>query len=307
MIKFFNRLMSLLMNQRGQLNAGGGGDPSPQQVLADLGDWRGYVPDDIKADKDLWSIAEKMQEKDFPSFMKTALHAQRRLGNAISLPAKDAKAEDLAKWKQDTFGKLSAAGLVQLEAAPVSPEGYQIAKPDGLPDGVQWSDEVLGEFKKLAHGLGLNSKQVTALVDFDAKRMEAMSAGLKTSTEQVTTALKEKWGDKYDQNYELGKRAAKTIFTDQETVDFFDKTGLGNHPLLLNALFEIGARMQESDGHIPGGQQPTEAGKNAATEMNDIIRNPQNAKHKLYWDGDRATMDYVDALRDKAYPGSTEL
>ena len=46
--------------------------------------------------------------------------------------------------------------------------------------------------------------------------------------------------------------------------------------------------------------------REALAEAQDIVRNAQNPKHKLFWSGDKATREEVDGLFRAAVPGEQE-
>ena len=42
-------------------------------------------------------------------------------------------------------------------------------------------------------------------------------------------------------------------------------------------------------------------------EADDIIKNSDNPKHQLFWNSDKGTVAYVEALYQKAHPGETDI
>lgn len=190
---------------------------------------------------------------DLNTLVKQAYDFKRVIGGGLTkIPGKEARPEEVAAWKKENFSKLAAAGLMEL--APESADAYKIEMPAGAIEGVTWSNELVSGFKTLAKDMGLTQAQVDKIIEFDTARMTAAHKTLATTTEQAVTALKSKWGDKYDVNFEIASRGTKEIFKDdQAALALFDEIGLSNHPAFLEKMFEVGARMQESDGHLPGG------------------------------------------------------
>lgn len=253
------------------VDGGAGGGAAGGSANGDNGGaqhWSSSLPPEFTLEHDGKPVAAKDTPfvKDFadlPSLVKQSYDLKRAVsGGLTKIPGKDAKPEEVAAWKKENLGKLAAAGLMEL--APESADKYEIKRPDEAT-GLAWNDEHEKGFRALAHGLGLSQKQVAGLIEFDNKRMADSSAALKMSVEKTTEVLKGKWGADYDKNYEIAARGAAAVFTDQDTLDFFEKTGLGNHPLLMHALFEIGARMQEHNGHVDpsGGKGDPKADLNA--------------------------------------------
>ena len=66
-----------------------------------------------------------------------------------------------------------------------------------------------------------------------------------------------------------------------------------------------GLLMQESNGLT--GDEFKGAPDSAEVEANDIIKNKENPKYKLFWSGDQATVSYVNNLFAKARPGEQSV
>lgn len=112
---------------------------TPAPVSAPDLNWRSYIPDDVKADNSFSPIIDKMSEKDIPSLVKTHLHLVRKMGSAITLPQKGAKAEEVGAFLDKIVGgfpKEEAAALKSalrkgafLPQVPESPDKYEITTP----------------------------------------------------------------------------------------------------------------------------------------------------------------------------------
>jgi hypothetical protein len=136
---------------------------------------------------------------------------------------------------------------------------------------------------------------------------------LKTDKEAGVAALKAEFGDKYDQRMEESKRLTAVIFKSPEELAFFENSGIGNHPLFLSVMARL-APMALQDSSVMASLQSDGAGGGGLTgddvrkEISDIMMNKENAKNKLYWSQDKATMAYVEDLYRKAYgSGKVEL
>lgn len=179
------------------------------------------------------------------------VNLEKLRGRSISLPKDDAPPEEKTKRLGEIYGKLGR---------PDTPDGYKLEKPTELPDGLQWSDETAGEFKKIAHSLGLNQTQMDTLVKFDTARQiksvemargakqEAegnRAAEEKAKTDKALGELKKEWGEDFDKKIECAEKAYAVFGKNlEERARFF-------YQVYLDRLAE--------DTLIPSGRQTAEA------------------------------------------------
>lgn len=71
---------------------------------------------------------------------------------------------------------------------PDKPEDYGIAKPEKLPDGVEWDEEASKRFAPVAHKLGLTPTQVKALTDWQIEQVGTTTAAARESAQQAIAA-----------------------------------------------------------------------------------------------------------------------
>jgi len=141
------------------------------------------------------------------------VEAEKLRGRSIALPKDDAADEEKAEQMGKIYSKLGR---------PDSADDYKLEKPEGLPDGLGWSDEQAAEFKTIAHSVGLNQAQLEALVKFDVARtikgMEAAKKAIdeakankeaeeRAETDKVMTELKTEWGDDFDEKFKHAQEA----------------------------------------------------------------------------------------------------
>lgn len=93
---------------------------------------------------------------------------------------------------------------------PESADKYEIE----LPEGIEVDAERLGGIKDVAHKLGLNSKQLGALIDYDAaysqKAMEAHNEQLKIQNQADYDGLLKEWGSNSEERMELSRRGLRS-------------------------------------------------------------------------------------------------
>jgi len=252
-------------------------------------DWKAPLASDPEIAPHLPNISEK----DLPTFVKSHLSLQKKMGDAIYLK------DEPSSIKQKLYEK----GILSRP-----PDSYEIKRPDSVPEHA-WHGELIEKFQGIAKKHGLSAEAVNDLLALEGNRFESAKLGLQTDRDTAEKTLKETWlkeGKVYEQQIELGGRAVKHLFSEDE-VNLLNQAGIGDHPRFLAALAKVGEAMQEDSGVIgETGAMSTDA-KTAATEANDIIRNKANPKYEAYHRGDKEVGAYVEQLMKKAYPGTLEI
>ena len=149
------------------------------------------------------------------------------------------------------------------EEKPGAPEEYADFT---LPEGIEADPDLIAEFKTEAKRLNLSQEDAQKLVDIQAKLAEKQG---KAILEQHQKTVKE-WADqvKQDLGADYQKElsyAAKAInkFGTPELREFFNATGIGNHPELVKVFINIGKQISE-DAFVEG---KTKAAPKSAAEI----------------------------------------
>lgn len=150
-----------------------------------------------------------------------------------------------------------ANALVKADLAPpvVKPEEYQL--PQGVPDDV----------RGIAHSLSLTQEQLNGVLQYQAQNFQAATQrDIQQLAEQGQQKLAE-WGPQAQANLESGKRAVAYIESKSPgVVEMLEKTGYGNHPVVLEMFKNVGEMLKE--GGFNRGEQFTPAtNKTAADRM----------------------------------------
>lgn len=112
------------------------------------------------------------------------------------------------------------------------------------PEGMEFAQGDLDEFKSIAKDLKLPNEQAQRIVDLAAKREQAKAAAL--DQEKAAWAAQTK-ADKElgtPENLALARKAYET-FGSPELEELFFKTGLGNHPVVVRAFLRAGRHLSE--------------------------------------------------------------
>jgi hypothetical protein len=236
--------------------------------------WLDRLPKDLADSKQILG-----QFKDINGVLKTLTSQQKMLGkkaDAILIPDEKASPEEKAAF-------LRKLGV------PESPEAYQL-RPKDLPAGYEWDDNVAKEFNTVAHEAGVTPAQMDKIMAkyaaFESHKAEAAATQLKAEMEAGRKTLAEAWGDKYDVELSVARRAAQVAGVDVNSKGFSDPSVV----LAFNRL----ARMMSDDKIVNSDTAGTMmAGKARAM---DIMTNPSNTLYKKYTSGDKETATLVADL-----------
>lgn len=283
----------------GGSQAGGGGGAGTGVL-----DWRPHIPDDVKSDPELSRVLQNAQEKDIPSLVKSFAHYERSKGSSVRIPGKDAKPEERTAFKQKAYD----AGL--FEAPPGKPEEYGLVKPEKLPDGVEWSDELAGKLAATLHKHGAPKALAADLIALHHEIIGGKAAGLKTDFEAGMAAIKKEHGDKFDERSEALKRLTPHIFKSEEELAFFEKMGLGNHPTFLSVMLRLAPFAMSDSSFIseiqkPGGGTGAGSGEAAREEVSKIMTDKTHPMHDGYWRQEPTVLAHIEELYKKAYGTQT--
>jgi hypothetical protein len=266
-----------------------------------------YVTPELKADPVAWPILEKMQEKSVTDVLKSYAHSEHRLGS--SLPVKlngDITDEDRAKFNTEYLPKLIEAKYLP---APVKlPDKYEIARPQGLPEGA-WSEALEGKVHTWAKKFGLTQEAVNEGLGIHLETFAGFGQAIVRDREAARASIKEqaeKKGWTYDQVMESLTRWSDTKITDPVVREKMRDAGWADDPDLAMVIHEAVMASGESVRNLGGATMADEQKDALVNEAKDITGNKQNTKYQLYHSGDRATMEYVDNLWKKAH-GSVEI
>lgn len=242
-------------------------------IGAKTADWKGSLPDDLKADPSIG------QYKSLPDFAKGFVETKKMVGQSLRAPAADASDEEWDKYYK-------AGGK------PNAPEEYKFA----LPEDFKLTPDEEKEIRDTAYRMGLNGKQVQRLIDLQAERVAGLRKVEREELTKVDKTYREKWGATYERNKAIVTRTIEKIDPDRKLRAFFDETGLGNHPVMIDLMYEWGKKLVE-DGLMPGDVQGVTGREEARAKIAELMAKPEYLKSKP---GD-PLFDEVRKLHQLAY------
>jgi hypothetical protein len=187
------------------------------------------------------------------SFYKSYFELEKTLGTRVKIPGGDAPPEE----KSAFYAKMGR---------PDTPDGYQIARPENLPEGMRYDETLEGTVRTAAHELGLSQNQLNTLAkiynDYQVKAYTTRQDELARERLASETQLKGEWKENYDANVQVAHRGMKELVPAELREKFigaFDEKGLGNHPDIIRGFFEIGKKIL-NDTFVKGEGQGAEEG-----------------------------------------------
>lgn len=204
-------------------------------------------------------------------------------GEKLPLPK---GADDADGWSRvyDALGRPKAAS------------DYKIAAPEGADPA--FAQAAAGKF----HELGLSTKQAAALTEWwntqSASMMQAQQQQSAQQSEQQLTQLKGEWGQAFDENVEMGRRAARQFGLDAAKLDKLESAlGTGE---MLKLMASVGRGLGEDkfvSGQTPGFGMTPEA---ARQRINALQADPD--WRGKYLTGNADARAEMQKLMSAAYP-----
>jgi len=137
---------------------------------------------------------------------------------------------------------------------PEEANNYELKTPEDLPEGIDFDDEMMTSFKEQAHKAGLNQSQIEALNswywDHTTKAYNTLSDGVEDTQSKSVENLKKDWGERYDVNLTMAKRAVEQ-FGDENFTEYLEQTGLGDNPQMVRFMHAV-AKANLEEGDIEG-------------------------------------------------------
>lgn len=178
-------------------------------------------------------------------------------------------------------------------------EDYEFKRPDKLPDGLNYDEELEKDFRATAYSAGMNKKQAGVLYEKFVKgqidRYQAYSVSQAQSRQKAEADLRTQFGGQYDAALTQAKTAMQT-YADAEFRKWLDESGQGNNPAMIRTFMKIGKEMQ-GDTRVQGKVEPA---MNMA-DMERTIREFEAKNTKALYDGAHPDHAYLVKERNRLY------
>lgn len=166
------------------------------------------IPEDARA----WMKAKGVTAAADPSeailkMVGMGQAADRRFGRpidqVIDKPGKDQSLADWRKAHADTFG------------LPADPAGYEISRPEGLPEGIAWNDGLADKMRNLAFERGLAPDDVKAMTEmyagYVAEVDQNLDRDMREAEAKLAAELDREWGKDAEVNKTRARQAASVL------------------------------------------------------------------------------------------------
>lgn len=247
-------------------------------------DWRMALPKELQEDPSLKSI------QDVQALAKSYVNAQKLVGaEKIAIPSKHATDDD---WKV-VFQKL---GL------PADIKDFEVKSPDGA----NFDENFIGQFKEAAHKNGVLPKQAQNLVNWfgeaNTKAMNDFKTVQATARAKEIDGLKTEWGEAFTAKVGQAKQVIDQ-YGGEDFRKYLDSSGLGNDTQIIRLLAKVGESMKESGikgsgGGFTGPLAPSEALKSINSVMADLAHPYHVKAHPNHG----AAVTEMQTLYSQAYP-----
>ena len=221
--------------------------------------WKNLLPEEIRNEPCLNNV------KHIGAFAKNYVNAQKAIGaNKIPLPGENASPEE---WDA-VFNALGR---------PEAADRYEFKAADDLPDGMQFDEALMKNFREAAYKLGLNQTQYNALVNYQAKLAGAQVQAMEQQAEQEYHSTLQKLTG------EFGANLNTVIAQCNKAVETFglrqvlEEKGLMNNYDVIKALAGIGERISESRLK---GNPALDTAEDAQSRLNSIMGNMDDPYYK---------------------------
>jgi len=173
--------------------------------------------------------------------------------------------------------------LRSINGVPEKPEGYNIKKPDDLPQEL-WNDGLFNNALKIMHDGNVPPSVAQKL--FEAQLQDAKSqrdASVNYEKQFYATQDKTirdtiaKQGVAYDKTAEMASRAARTLGIDP------DKDPVFKNAKVFLALSKVGQYIGE-DKLVSAESVGSNMGESDLSKAKDIVSNKANQYNSMYWD-----------------------
>ena len=160
--------------------------------------------------------------KEPSDVLKSYTELEKMSSGRVKMPTPESSAEEIRAFYQRT-------------GCPENPDGYEIPAVEGAE--AFRNEGVEKELAGVAHEMGVSKQAFEAIV---GKYYEHLVMDTVKTREASETALKEEFGDKYDESLAVAQRFAES--TSDEFRELMETTGLGNNPIIVKEFMSLGKK-----------------------------------------------------------------
>jgi hypothetical protein len=222
--------------------------------------------------------------KDVKSLAKSYLHFRK---NGPAYPGEHSTPEDIARFRQ-------------LAHVPDQPDGYGLAKPENLPEGVDWDDSVAASIAQIAHQHHIPAPALQAIVSKQLEIEGQRAAQAKAAADQQLAAnqqalMAELKGD-YESSISKVRHLADTLAGAAGITDAAEVQKLASDPTVVRMLLAVSSRITEDGVRPPPGFNDLRSTRQKIDDIRDGKDKDWSDRYKA---GDPRALEYVTELYKK--------
>lgn len=293
--------------------AGANGATPPAEAApaggAEASDWREALPEDLRGSPHIQNYTS------LEDLAKGHVNAQNTISRSIRIPGQDA-GDDA---REAFISKLTEVdGVVRVPTADQTPEeigqfwnrlgrpethaGYELQAPEF--EGLKFEGgEAESFWKQTFHGLGLTQEQAQGVFSAYLKNQGEVMSGALKETAAAETALREEWGDAYEQRIQIANQAVQQVMP-EGYAELCEQMGLGRNPLHIRAMEKIGRMALEDEvlrDITPSGQM-TAGVEEMREQISELKANPaytsgSHPDHKRIVEKVNSYYERIEAMR----------
>ena len=179
----------------------------------------------VGADNLEWAQSKGVKSvDDLPKLIGSHRELEKTFSGRVKMPTPESSAEEVRAFYQKT-------------GCPENPNGYEIAVPEGMPDGLR-DEGIEDAMKAIAHEQGVSKQAFESIVK---GYYDKLATDMQKSREEGEAVLRKELGDKYDEDLTIAQRFCETCSDE------------------FRALLEIGRATRLNSSHIPLSRMPSSA------------------------------------------------
>lgn len=212
---------------------------------------------------------------------KSYLHFKR---TGPAYPDEHATPEDISRFRA-------------LAKVPDQPDGYGLAKPENLPEGVEWDETVAGSIAQIAHQHHIPAPALQAIVSKQIELEGQRAAAAKAAAEQKLAAdqqalMAELKGD-YESSIQKVRHLADTLAGAAGITDAAEVQRIASDPAAVRMLLAVSKRITEDGVRPPPGFNDL---RSTRQKLDDIREGRDRDWSERYKNGDPKALEYVADL-----------
>lgn len=224
--------------------------------------------------------------KDVAGLAKSYIHMR---ANGPSYPGTNATEEDVARFRQ-------------IAQVPEKPEGYGIAKPESLPEGLEWDDNVVNRVLQVAHKHHVPAAALKAIIAehtaIEGERAAAYKDASAKAQQDAQNELVNEWRGDFEANSSKARHMAGVLANNAGIPEDSPALAqLANNPAFAKLMMQVTKLTGEDGMRAPAGFGDL---RSAQQQADEIMAGKDAVWGAKYLEGDIAAMEHVGKLLQKA-------